>query len=280
MAFHRSAVAAVIATLLVLVVGGQAAHGLPRTPGPAVAQQRTAPAPVVLGSPCVHRGITFFCGHVPPYGRGPVITYLQFSFGNTADVPLFGDWDGDGDRTAAVFRPATATWYLTNEDDASDPPRQVRFGSPGDVPLAGDWDGTGTQTIGVYRPSNVTFYLRNSNTSGSADVAIPLGNPGDVPLAGDFDYTGTTRIGVYRPANATFYFTHGGRPVTTTTFGNRGDRPLAGNYWCPSLNSREDVFAVFRPSNITWYGLCESHAQGSTQVDFQYGEPGDLPLLK
>jgi hypothetical protein len=37
---------------------------------------------------------------------------------------------------------------------------------------------------------------------------------------------------------------------------------------------------VFRPSNITWYGLCESHAQGSTQVDFQYGEPGDLPLLK
>jgi hypothetical protein len=239
-------------------------------------------APVMYGgSPCVHRGITFFCGRVPEYGGGPAVTYLQFSFGNTTDLPLFGDWNGDGRRTPAVFRPAIATWYLSNIENASDAPQQVSYGSPGDLPLAGDWTGTGTQTIGVYRPSNLTFYLRNTNTSGTADTTILFGNRGDIPLAGDFDFTGITRIGVYRPATATFYFSHGGGPATATPYGNRGDRPLAGSYWCiPAGNVTEEVFAVFRPSNVTWYGLCAASPMSSFPRTFQYGNPGDLPLLK
>lgn len=248
---------------------------------PAV-QASAAPASY---SPCVHRGITFFCGRVPTPGAGPAVTTLQFSFGDPTDLPLFGDWNGDGDRTAAVFRPATATWYLTNTDQASDAPQVVPYGNRGDIPLSGDWSGAGAETIGVYRPSNATFYLRYANSSGTADVTIPFGNRGDIPLAGDFDLTGTTRIGVYRPANQTFYLTHApsfpSGPVTSIVYGNPGDRPLAGMYMCSAAGSQmEKIYAVFRPSNITWYGLCSETAMSTFNVDFQYGNPTDLPLLK
>ncbi len=279
MACYRSAAGLAINALLVLTTSVAAIPGVAAAEGTATSSAIEA----LADSPCVHRGITFFCGSVPASG-GPVVTTLEFSFGDPTDLPVFGDWDGDGNRTAAVFRPALGTWYLANTDDASDPPQVVNFGDPGDIPLAGNWFSLDTETIAVYRPSDATFYLRATNTSGTADQVIPFGNPGDIPLAGDFDLTGITRIGVYRPATATFYFSHGPRspyaPVTSTTFGDPGDRPLAGNYWCGAVQPLQKIFAVFRPSNGTWYGLCAGAAHNATNATFQYGDPSDLPLLK
>ena len=284
---RRSAIGVAVATLLALLFPLSAAQALPRTStgaAPAVTVP-SGPTPMLspgVSGPCVHRGITFFCGGgIPAFGSAPLVTVLQFSFGNPGDLPVFGDWNGDGNRTAAVFRPATFTWYLSDTDNASDPPQQLSYGMPGDIPLSGDWNGTGHDTVGLYRPSNATFYLRDTNTSGVADVTIPLGNRGDVPLAGDFDLTGTTRIGVYRPSNATFYETHGSGPVTATPFGNPGDRPLAGSWGCSSTDTNPRwATMVFRPSNLTWYGWWESHGNNCLPVLFTYGDPTDLPLWK
>jgi hypothetical protein len=275
MSLHRSAVGAAVTTLVVLAT--------PMAAGPAWASPTTETAP------CVHRGITFFCGTVRQSAPEAVATTtLQFDFGNPTDLPVFGDWNGDGNRTAAVFRPVTDTWYLTNTDDASDPPQVLTYGNSGDQPLSGDWNGTGTETIGVYRPSNATFYLRYANTTGAADLAIPFGNRGDIPLAGSFDLTGTpgnfvtgpTRIGVYRPANQTFYFSHASGPVTSMVYGNPGDRPFAGSYFCGGLQSAIKTFGVFRPSSVTWYGLCIGGAHSAISLSFHYGNPSDVPLLK
>jgi len=295
MTSHRSSVGILAAALLLAALGAGPAAGAATPPSTAAAASpgsssvRSAVA-LHSSSPCVRRAITFYCGTVPAYNVGPVVTSLQFAFGDPSDVPLFGDWNGDGDRTAAVFRPSTATWYLTNTDDAHDAPLHVSFGQPGDIPLAGDWDGNGTETIGLYRPSNTTFYLRNSNTSGVADVTIPFGNLGDVPVAGDFDGGGLssggpirpTRVGVYRPSNVTFYRTHASGPVTATPYGNPGDRPVAGPYWCASCACTpfEATFGVFRPGDITWYGLCVSNVMSASPANFRFGGPGDTPLLK
>jgi hypothetical protein len=266
--------------------------GTPMAVGPAWASPTTETAPTATSAyahaPCVHRSITWFCGTVASTPEPVATTTLQFDFGDSTDLPVFGDWNGDGNRTAAVFRLVTATWYLTNTDDASDPPQVLAYGNPGDKPLSGDWNGTGTETIGVYRPSNATFYLRYANTTGVADVAIPFGNRGDIPLAGDFDLTstpgnivtGTTRIGVYRPANQAFYFSHASGPVTSVVYGNPGDRPLAGSYYCAGIRPLIQTYAVFRPSNVTWYGLCIGGAHSGLPANLLYGNPSDVPLLK
>jgi len=172
MAIHRWAIGPAVTALVLFAAPASAgaAAGAPTT-GTVSAAAVTANA----GSPCVRRGITFFCGRVPSNpALNPVVTYLEFSFGDPTDLPVFGDWNGDGIRTAAMFRPATATWYLANTDDASDPPEVLSYGNPWDMPLSGNWGGgAGAETVGVYRPSNATFYLHFTNTSGSPTSRSP-----------------------------------------------------------------------------------------------------------
>ena len=35
-----------------------------------------------------------------------------FHFGTAGDIPVIGDWDGDGVSDAGVFRPSNGNWYL------------------------------------------------------------------------------------------------------------------------------------------------------------------------
>lgn len=67
---------------------------------------------------------------------------------------------------------------------------------------------------------------------------------------------------VFRPSSRTFYYFNGG----AATFGLSTDIPVVGQYF-DSLSE----FAVFRPSNGTWY-LCNSCGE------FQWGASGDIPV--
>jgi hypothetical protein len=112
----------------------------------------------------------------------------NFAFGIAGDIPLAGDWDGNGTTTIGVYRPSNQKFYLRNSNDtgiADIPPFQ--YGIPGDIPIAGDWDGNGTTTIGVYRPTNAKFYLRNTNSTGFASIGFYFGIPGDIPIIGNWD---------------------------------------------------------------------------------------------
>jgi hypothetical protein len=285
MSSYRFAVAAVIAMILPLVTESPVAGSPPpiagsmSTSGPVQAAAAAAVLARAAPTPCVHRGITFFCGQSPTPGP-PETATLVFRFGNPTDLPLFGDWNGDGIPTPAVFRPSTATWYLTNTANASDTPQVFAYGQPGDIPLVGDWTSNGLDAVGVYRPSTITFYLRDMAT-GTTLMTIRFGNPGDIPLAGDFDFTGVPNdIGVYRPSNATFYLTHHGTPVTLMPYGQVGDRPLTGNFSCRGTdNTITNSFSLFRPSNLTWYDWCFSFGMHAIQFNFRYGNPTDIPLV-
>jgi len=107
-----------------------------------------------------------------------------FGYGNTAgDIPVVGDWNGDGIDTAGVYR--NGVFYLRNSNSNGFADITFVYGNlAGDIPVVGDWNGDGTDTIGVYR--NGVFFLRNSNTNGIADLAFTYGQPGDVPVIGDW----------------------------------------------------------------------------------------------
>jgi hypothetical protein len=126
-------------------------------------------------------------------------------YGVPGDAALFCDWDGDGEDTVGLYRPAEGFVYLRNSNTLGFADLDFYYGVPTDLPVCGDWDGDGVDTIGVFRPSQRRFFLRNTNSLGFADVVVGFGQPGDRPLAGDWDGDGIDTVAVYRPAAGMVY---------------------------------------------------------------------------
>ena len=154
-------------------------------------------------------------------------TDLEFQFGEVADLPVVGDWDGDGFDTVGVFR--DGVWKLRNSNSAGPVDVEFRFGEAGDVPVSGDWDGDGVDTVGVYRKGR--WLLRNANTGGQADVSVDFGKPSDRPVAGDWDRDGADTIGVFelglwslRNSNTA------GGPELQFYYGAPGHIPVTGDW--------------------------------------------------
>jgi hypothetical protein len=120
----------------------------------------------------------------------------QFFFGGLpGDVPLVGDWNGDGRDKPGIFR--AGKWLLRNSLSSGDPDNEFTFGgSSGEVPVVGDWDGDGITTVGLFQAG--TWLLRNSNESGRAELSFIFGQPGDIPIAADWDGSGSVRPGIVR----------------------------------------------------------------------------------
>ena len=62
------------------------------------------------------------------------------------DIDVPADYDGDGITDVAIYRQATAEWFIRKSFDSS--LQQVSFGAPaslglGDTPIPSDYDGDG-----------------------------------------------------------------------------------------------------------------------------------------
>lgn len=136
---------------------------------------------------------------------------ITVSFGHYMDIPVVGDWDGDGDETIGVFKPAQsggqeAVWALNNTNDNDGTPDiTVNYGGFGDEPAVGDWDGDGDTTIGVFRPAPTSgaesrWILRNANSNGPPAYDFLYGGYQELQVRGDWDGDGDTTIGIFRPA--------------------------------------------------------------------------------
>jgi hypothetical protein len=173
------------------------------------------------------------------------------------DVPVAGDWNGDGRDTVGAFRPADATFHLV--DDAGEAVPTFGYGTVGDLPLAGDWNGDGRDSVGVYRPSEATFYLRDDAGRtlptfrfGRAAVA---GTDAVLPVAGDWDGDGRDTVALFRRADATFVLRDdSGTALPALRYGTAGDLPLAGDW----EGDGRDTVGVYRPADASY------HLQGFT----------------
>jgi hypothetical protein len=137
--------------------------------------------------------------------------------GDPSDLPVVGDWNGDGMDTLGVYRNSTGFFLLSNSNTTPVVSYAVLLGNPGDTPFAGKWrsDMLG-DGIGVFRPSNGILYQKRDLTSGFSDYFAIFGNPSDVAFAGDWNGDGLDSIGVYRAATGRWYMTQNSQPTGIT----------------------------------------------------------------
>ncbi|HEX6178633.1 MAG TPA: hypothetical protein VF057_09765, partial [Thermoanaerobaculia bacterium] len=159
--------------------------------------------------------------------------------GNLGDLPVAGDWDGDGFDTVGVFRDGGRTgqlFLLTNaratENTFPDTDIVFSAGQLGDLPLAGDWNGDGRDTIGLFRPSTSTF-IQMDDLSATEVRSFTFGISGDLPLAGNWDGDIDDDVAVFRPSDRTMHLTTDFGVTAFVVFefqAKSGDSPVAGDW--------------------------------------------------
>ncbi len=202
--------------------------------------------------------------------NGPAV-----AFGTTGDIPVAGDYDGNGTTDIAVFRPSDGTWYVAGGVSTN-------FGINGDIPVPADYDGNGTTDLAVFRPLTGQWFI-----NGGPSVFFGLSS--DIPVPADYNGDGKADIAVFRPSNGTWYIQPGiatqgnsagstvgaGNVPTVIAWGTNGDIPVPADY---DHNGLADL-AVYRPSTGTWYirGGTPSLTAAPDQT-IQWGAPGDIPV--
>jgi|GEM_PF-2766679 len=177
------------------------------------------------------------------------------AFGAPTDLPVVGDWDGNGRDEVGVYR--QGQWYFDMDGNGTWNPAidafKQAFGAPSDLPVAGDWNGDGKDEIGVYRQG--TWYLDNGNGRWDDPADPTVTNPDtvyasaggfgaatDLPVAGEVNNDGRAEVGVYRPSTGQWYFDldnsgtwggcldAGGLDLCVPPFGAPTDKPVVGTW--------------------------------------------------
>jgi hypothetical protein len=202
------------------------------------------------------------------YGDGAA---SYWNFGQAGDVPLPGDFNGDGKTEYALFRGASSNWFILNT--ASGLYDTYSFGIAGDIPVPADYDGDGKTDIAVWRPSNGTWYIINSSTG--AWTVTQWGTSGDIPVPADFDNDGKADPAVRRPSNSTWYVLPSTTPgsYTWSAWGVSTDVPVPGDF---NGDGKCD-WALFRPSEGRFY---ISPKDGTSAYWVGWGTWGDIPVVR
>jgi len=158
---------------------------------------------------------------------GPGSQETYFPWGGLGDVPVPGDFDGDGKTDFSIFRPSNGTWYIVKSSDNLY--YGYVFGVGSDLPAPADYDGDGKTDAAVFRPSTGYWYINRSSDSGVTEQQF--GASGDTPAPADYDGDGKADISVWRTNEAAFYTLRS----TDGTFqaqalGQVGNTTVSGDY--------------------------------------------------
>jgi hypothetical protein len=164
--------------------------------------------------------------------------------GVAGDVPVVGDWNGDGWTDVGIFRNGifaldfngNGQWDGENAGD-----RYFVWGQAGDTPVVGDWNGNGRATyVGVnHQGFWVLDYNGNQIWDGSGiDRFIALGgNAGEIPIVGDWNGDGRTKVGFFWKGFWALDYNGNGRwdgESAGDRFiglgGQPGEQPVVGNW--------------------------------------------------
>jgi hypothetical protein len=194
------------------------------------------------------------------------------AFGTSTDIPVSGDFDGDGRKDLAVYRPSTGQWFILRSSLGF---TTQTWGAwwLGDIPVPADYDGDGKTDIAVFRQATGEWFILQSS-GGSLTVSWGAPALGDMPVAVDFDGDRKADIAVYRRSTGQWFIRKSSGGTQTVTWGapSLGDIPVAADY---DGDGRADV-AVYRTATGQWFILRSS--LGATSVGWGSPALGDTPV--
>lgn len=161
----------------------------------------------------------------------PIGSYV---LGQRGDIPVPGDYTGDGKAQPAVWRPADGTWHIgrgtdDNGDFIGGAVLPWSWGAQGDIPVPGDYLGLGFSQLAVWRPGTGTWLVcpepwspsQSATPDPASAVSIQWGQTGDAPVPEQYDQLGYTRPAIWHPVDGTWRVIPGGEqlPATLTVRG-------------------------------------------------------------
>ncbi|MBC8492498.1 MAG: VCBS repeat-containing protein [Chloroflexi bacterium] len=224
-------------------------------------------------------------GTTPPYDYGQA-QYKNSGWPSMGDIPIEGDFDGDGKTDVAIWRETAGVWIIATSSSNFTDYIFAQWGTPGDVPIAGDYDGDGKSDIGFFR--NGTWGILKSSADFAYEVSLwfSWGKAGDTPVVGDFDGDGKTDPTVWRPPEGGQSATHlmllsgttppydyGQAQYKDSGWPSMGDIPIEGDF---DGDGKTDV-AIWRETAGVWI-IATSSSNFTDYIFAQWGTPGDVPL--
>ncbi len=188
-----------------------------------------------------------------------------FSFGLAGEIPVYGDWNGDGKQKLGAY--VDGYWVLdyngNGQWDGMSVDKVAFFGGPGWTPVVGDWNGDGRAKIGAFKDGIWALdYDGNFAWNPPTDKVVFWGGAGYTPVVGDWNNTGWTKIGAYK--DGLWVIDYDGNfawnPPTDKVvfFGGTGATPLVGD-WNGSGTAKigvslEGVWLIDFDGNYQWDG--------------------------
>ena len=197
-----------------------------------------------------------------------VYNILEEKFGKANDVPVTGDYNGDGKADLAYYRPQTGIWRVDGKFKIK------KFGRENDIPVPGDYNGDGTTDAALYRPETgewIFYDLEKEEVS-----KVTFGSESEVPVPGNWNgdkngqtdlavydvVTGKWRVAVYNSKKQKWVRA----PKYNLTYGAPGEIPIQADY---DGDGKTD-HAVFAADSNTW--------KVYDQFNLEFGKKGDVPV--
>lgn len=169
----------------------------------------------------------------------------------TGDIPIPGDYDGDGKAENAYWGSYSPfTWHLPSMPD-------VNFGVSGAIPVPADYNGNGRTDPAYWLPSTGQWFVKNMPT-------VTYGvSSSYIPLPADYDGDGKADFAVYSISSGNW----ASQAFSTYNTGGNGAIPVPGDY---NKDGKVDI-AYFRPSEKKWY------VKGQPTIVLPNYLAGDIP---
>jgi hypothetical protein len=203
--------------------------------------------------------------------------------GLPGDLPVLGDWNGDGRRKVGIYR--HGVWMLDWDGDGrfTSADRVFIFGGlPGDLPVVGDWTGDGHAKIGVYRSGAWILDLNGNGIfePGLDSVLYFGGLPIDIPVVGHWAGSGRRdEIGIYRQGTWLLDSNGNGQFEDSDTIihfgGLPGDVPVVGD-WTGDGKPR---LGLVRGGSAWFLDLTGDHQLRPGPANFSFGSKDYIPLV-